>query len=205
MESMDNVNLKQYPSGFLGSSTTNQTKKDDSLDTRALTQRMFNKPYSNSKIIDHTSNDDINSLWSKVLENTDEVKEFEFKGKVLKAALEAFGTITFVEWLDTQSSSPEYGEYQQKFVDETINFIYYGKRRNLTFANWVALLRSDSISSNPIKKYSETQEIFLKGINLNRGSENKYMFISDLIRDWTSQPNGINDLTSSLYVLFGSR
>lgn len=195
--------LKPYPSGFLGSSTVAQTATDNLQGITAAVNQMFNRA-NTSKINEHNSNLEVNSIWSTVLSGGNEHNSFEFKQRILKAALNAFGTDYFIQWLSVQAQHPEYTKSHHDFIDETISFIYYGKKRQLAFSNWALILTANKVENNTIK-YSELQTAWMQEASNKHGFKNSSKTINDLVYDWVRCPKGIEDLTSSLFVLFGIR
>jgi hypothetical protein len=196
--------LKPYPSGFLGSNTVAQTNQDNMVDVRAAVNQMFNRA-DTSKVSKHTSNIEINSIWSEVLSSNLDYNTFEFKQRVLKAALNAFGTDTLAQWISAQYSNPEFTHTHHKFIDETIEFVSSNKRREYTFSNWTMLLTCEAVEHDT-PKYTEIQQKYLLSQNPKKlGLINTSKTIEEFILDWVRQPKGIDDLTSSLFVLFGIR
>lgn len=198
--------LKQYPSGFLGNPNLKQTDIDHSRTAKKMINQILSKPDTSDADSIHTSSQEINDIWKEVLANTPDYKTFDFKERILKFALTAFGTEYFLEWVSTQNQNPNFSELHQKFIDDTINFIYYDKRREYTINNWLTLL-DDSKDNQKTDKLSNIQKVFFLQPNPHKGADVNMssLTIKELIGDWVRKESGMEDLTSSLFVLFGDR
>lgn len=198
--------LKQYPSGFLGNPNIKQTDIDHSRTAKKMINQILSKPDTSGADSIHTSSQEINDIWKEVLANTPDFKSFDFKERILKFTLVAFGTEYFIEWVSTQSQNSNFSDLHQKFIDDTISFIYYDKKREYTLNNWLTLL-DDSKDNQKTEKLSDIQKVFFlqpnphKGVDVNMSS----LTIKELVGDWVRKEGGIEDLTSSLFVLFGDR
>lgn len=196
--------LKPYPSGFLGSNTVQQTTADNLYDVKAAVNQMFNRP-NTATASKFTSSVEVNSIWSDVLAGGSKVNTFEFKERVIKAAIKSFGTETFAEWLSAQSANPQFTKDHHRFIDETILFVRDGNKRDYTFSNWFLILGSDGLENDTVK-YTQIQQTYLLQNNqYQSGRNNTSKTIKEFVMDWVKQNKGIEDLTSSLFVLFGVR
>lgn len=190
----DNL-LRLYPSGFYGSAVVKSTA---AIDYETNRQQMFNitkvsepNPYAASL--------EVSGIWQAVNGNLPEVKTFEFQERVLRCASAAFGCQTLYAWLQAQKQSNHYDDYHALWIDETLQFVYSGAKREFSVANWVALL--DSKQAAVGKQDSKVvSNLFFDATRLGTG----YLMSAFLV-DWLKQPGGMGDLTSSLYVLFGPR
>jgi hypothetical protein len=200
-----NISLKPYPSGFLGSTNVTQAVTIKESDEKTILNQVFNR-VSTSKVSPHSSAQELNKLWKTNLSgNASDESEFDFNEKVLILAKSIFGTDTFSQWLSVQSMNLEYTKEHHKFIDETINFIYYNVNRPMAFNNWITLL-SGSVVETVTPKYTALQEKWLiESLRSDRNKINASMSIESLLLDWVRKDKGINDLLCTLYVLFGAR
>ncbi len=197
--------LSPYPSGFLGSNEVNRTDtSNDSKHLVAAVNQIFNRANISKEKSPYESNTEVNSIWAKILNNSNEYISFDFKQNVLKTALNAFGTDYLVQWLSVQHKHPNFTKDHHNFIDETIGFIYQGKPRQISHSNWITILDSSKIENNTVQ-YTETQAKWLAEPSTKYGFKNSSKTIHDLVHDWVKVPKGINDLESSLFVLFGAR
>lgn len=190
--------LKVYPSGFLGSASVEQTEPVELI---SAAKQLFNKGLV-TKSSPYTASMRVIDIWSTATSGAKEYETFEFKESILKCALEVFGTEKLVDWLEMQWMSPEYTDSHATWVDETIAFVYGDKAREMSHNNWLALLVSGN-NTQANKEHSKTvkEYMFNKSALLNRSN----VTIKQFILNWVRQSGGINDLMSSLNVLFGKR
>lgn len=199
------IELKQYPSGFLGSNAVPQTSADKLKDiTSAFTQMLNRAPSANKNV--HTSNVEVNSIWEATIAGKEEVNSFKFKERIISCALNAFGTDTFATWLSAQSGNPEFTKYHHQFIDETILFVTEGKKRSTMISNWGLLLNSNKVDHSTLK-YTDIQQKWMLSPNPDNefGNNNISKSIKEFIHDWVKQDKGIDDLAASLFVMFGIR
>lgn len=197
--------LKSYPSGFLGAVDVPMTEPIDvAVRARNLLSVQVHKQVSH-----HSANQDVADLIAELLTHGGERLSFEFCTRVLKVAKRAFGTKYFTDWILTQGQSPDFSINHAKWIDETIQFIFMGKAREMSRNNWIALLRSNN-SAERFEPPSELARhyIFRDG-NTKYGPithmHNRSMSVDNIIVEWVRQPGGITDLLYSLDVLFGRR
>lgn len=193
--------LKAYPAGFLGNKEVPQTDLVESNKILDQLNKAFGRSVNHRRPV-HTANAQIDLLWLKALSMSAECKTFEFKELIIKASLTAFGTDSFSEWLSVQYQNPEYTKMHHRFIDETLQYIQNGTKREMSVNNWTVLLTSNVVENNT-EKYTDVQQKFLLS-NVN-GKLNIHLSIRELILMWLRQKNGINDLMGSLFIMFGSR
>lgn len=191
-------NLKIYPSGFLGSAAVAQTQPKDLV---AVAKQIFNRSYI-PRSNPYTASLEVLDLWTTLLNDEKAHQSFEFKEKILKAALTHFGEVRFLDWVRAQWTSPEYGDNHSRWIDETVEFVFTGKRRGLSTNGWCVILTAGE-NDTGLKTFSPTiKKCMMNGSFLtNRSNIN----MVDFITAWVRQPNGINDLLNSLQVLYGVR
>lgn len=188
---MPKAKLKVYPSGFLGSDLVPTTAP---MDLEKQKERFFDL----SAITNpdgHTANMEVVRLWEDMTSTAADYKSFDFKERVLRVAVDAFGEHRFLDWIDAQKNSPYYNEYHVKWLDETILYIYDNKARKFSTSNWVTLTQmtvggGSQIDSPVLAKYRS----FLSGLT-----------ITDALTEWCKHKGGIDDIPASLHVLFGRR
>lgn len=197
--------LKSYPSGFLGSTTVAQTKPVD-LVTQA--NQLFNKAALSTTVNWYTANQEVLDLWGDTSSGSPEYKTFEFKERILRCALSAFGTTTLFEWVQLQLSSPYYTQNHASWIDETMLFVFSGKNRHVSANNWRALIGVDHTSTSKLKLSQTIRHLFLgerAPDGLSQMGNLREVTIREFIHQWVQRPGGIADLVASLNVLFGKR
>lgn len=196
--------LKMYPSGFLGSAVVAQTEPMDVVTTA---RQLFNKGL-NPKVSRYVANQEVVDLWEAACAGTPEYRTFAFKERILRAALQAFGTVRVADWIGTQADSPYYSDYHRRWIDETLAFIYGGQARQLSENNWRLLLSTDQ-SPYHGDRFSRQVKHYLLGEKLRTAAfEEPYrgaLTFPEFIADWCAKEGGLKDLLGSLNNLFGKR
>jgi hypothetical protein len=196
--------LKIYPSGFLGSATVNQTEPINMIvNVKNLLNR--NKV---TKTAPYTANQDVMLMWYDAMMNDKTFKGFEYKEKILVIAMKAFGTRTLKQWIDAQVDNPMCGDSHYRWIDETLNYVMNGTSRSFQYNTWLTVL-SAARPDAEAKGYTKTMNQYFGGkvaaILTSSNTNPRTMSMVDFITAWVCKPNGIEDLTSSLNVLFGKR
>jgi hypothetical protein len=189
------VELRLYPSGFRGSAMVKNTAPIDLEHNR---HRMF----SSSAITTpegRSASLDVCRIWEAVTNGAAEAKTFEFHEHVVAVALQAFGAEYLYDWTVAQYKSPNWDEWHQRWIDETLAYAIRGKSRQFSPHNWVALLASPGMDV-AMRDSQTVQEIFFE-----RERVGNALTMRQFITLWLQQSGGMDDLTNSLYVLFGSR
>lgn len=146
-------------------------------------------------------NDDIEALYSAYITRTGRVTSMEFRDKVLKAALAAFGTGSFFRWYSEQRASPGMGDLQYRFLVDTLAYVQ-GKPRSMDMPMWECLLTAAQ-AIEPPRAYVQAAEEFF-GARPHEGRARFNESVIEVIQQWCSRPNGIEDLLQSLHLLFGN-
>jgi hypothetical protein len=191
-----------YPRGFVGATLgkpmeTQPTAFQANLRTMQYSVDMF-KPVP----ITLQANNAIEQLYAQYIRRSADSTSFEFRKKILIAALNAFGAPQFDFWYKLQFQSPVAGDLHARFLDDCLRFMTDGKRE-MPIETWQAILTvgDTGIRSNDISEYAK--EFFgISSNGYNRYSQNTLLV--EVIQKWCSQPNGIEDLLCSLHVLFGN-
>lgn len=195
--------LKLYPSGFLGSASVVQTKP---LDVVTAARQFINKG-AVSEVSRFTANADVVDIWMDMGSGTPEFKTFEFKERILRCALSAFGTDSALAWVDSQASSPEFTDNHLRWIDETLRYVIRGRARELSSNNWKTLLRVGGVKTPRSIRSPEVINAFIPAwtLGLNGIAADSFNTIPSFIAQWVRRPGGIVDLMNSLEILFGKR
>jgi len=191
-----------YPRGFLGD------RAGESVD------RLIQRPDPIFRAVQHTfkfpeqpnvkaySNKMIDKLYAAYINRSGDTTSIEYREKVLKCALMAFGTMQFDLWYAKQFVSPSVGDTHHRFLDDTLRFIETGKR-DMYLDTWRALIRYNDIpdARPPLTPFAA--DFFgISTPGYNRVA--KPADLISIIQRWTSQPNGFEDLLCTLHILFGA-
>lgn len=193
--SLHNAGVFQvYRRGFLGKPVqeTNQVSLGSAV-MKQLKNLQFNQTAFIADERNHIYNEDVEILYSQYTKRSARTGTFDFHELILQAAINAFGTSKFVEWLEMQSKSPNATHIHSKFLLDTLRFIETGKRE-MVLENWEPLLNSHALAG-------EWEDVLDEALALNKRM--KIVEVKDVIRYWCSQPNGLSDMLVTLHILFG--
>lgn len=200
---MGRSDFKLYPRGFLGAPQGPKIEKmprpfDEQL-SRVQTQFSLLRPTESNSLV---PNQNVESLYSEYINNGARVLDFDFRKRVLITALNAFGTTMFDMWYQKQTTSPAFGDLHSQFIDDTLRFIADGKRE-MSVETWGSLLTYSDKGElhREVSEYAaEFFGISTRGYNRHRRNAT----LVEIIQQWTSKPNGFEDLLCTLHVLFGT-
>jgi hypothetical protein len=191
---MTSINLKTYPSGFIGSSSVPQTEL---LTINSIKHKLFDSsPITN--VPAHTANREVTSLWQDVLAGDTAYKTFEFREKILKCALAAFGTGQLYTWIVAQEKSNFHTGYHRQWIEETLEYVLTGKRRQYTENVWFSLIVLGDSDRAKLQSSTVIQQVM-------PGGPYHTLSIADFITMWAQADRGIDDMIASLHILFGKR
>ena len=200
---MSDFQLKIYPRGFLGKPLEAQLKMkakpfESRLNALAVRVNIFT-PQVNS--VD--ANPVVESLYGQWINRAPETTSFEFRKKVLIAALDAFGTDNFYEWFVAQHASPAFGDLHKRFLEDTLFFLQNG-RRQMDLMTWTSLVTINDSGERSFETPELAREFF--GIadadhQWRRPTNRK---ITEVIQTWLTHARGFDDLVGSLHLLFGN-
>lgn len=186
-----------YPRGFFGFDIGLPVQRENTDIKKLMNSIRFNKVnVSRDRTV--ISNDEIETLYNKALNNEAGVRTPEHRERVLKAALSAFGTKSFYEWCELQQESPYFTAMHRRFLNDTFEFIQTGER-SVNISNWDKLVRvnqadiTDTRVSFDYKKYFKMDQVALF---------RRPFTVSGTVQSWVSQPGGFEDLIRSLRIIF---
>lgn len=188
--------LKLYPNGFLGAPheyRSAQVNKPIQVDLiGAATRRITLESEAN----DLTPNQTIEELYKETLKHESLLKQdFAFRERLYVAALRAFGTLTINEWIEKQKQNPYFDTMQNRFVDETVCYVFTG------FRKYHPMIYVDTLDIGKHNAWTigvATREYLINGYR------NEPMLIRDFLRYWLGQRDGLSDMLLTLRVFFGS-
>lgn len=187
-----------YPRGFLGYDIGLPVVRVENGIKDILDSVYYNKSLVNK---DRTviSNSEIENLFKTLLQNTWGSNSFEFRERVLKAALGAFGTKSFFDWCQLQEESPYFTDLHRRFLNDTFGFIKTGKR-SMAVNTWASIIRPRPIANVDRVVVYDYKDYF----RMTQGSLLRRSFsLSETVVSWTSQPGGVEDMVATLHILFG--
>ncbi len=194
--------FKIYPRGFLGAQLRERVERSQRLQENnngfmPVKFSSFKKPNGVDDI-----NHEVESLYASYIKRSADSTSFEFRNKILHAALRAFGTPNFRFWFEAQFESPVLTDLHHRFLDDTLQFIRTG-RRDQALETWAAIISISNNDDGAGKLSEEAMDFF----GISGGGVTRYprdARIIGIVQDWCSQPNGIEDLLGTLHILFGA-
>lgn len=187
-----------YPRGFLGYDIGLPVQRSSTDVTKLMSMMRYNKA-SISRDRTVISNSDIEKLHDQLTQGDRSSRSFEFREKVLKAAMIAFGTNSFYDWCTLQKDSPYLTDMHRRFLNDTFMFIYKGERTmNVRVWNQVIAVREAQTEDNRV------DYLYREFFKMDESALFRRPFtMTNAISSWTSQPGGIEDLLATLRILFG--
>lgn len=191
---------KVYPRGFLGAQLHDRVQKEMQL-------QQDNNGFVPVKVSSYKKANGVNDfnhaveeLYGSYIREDATSTGFEFRERVLKVALAAFGTGSFTGWFLAQLESPFVGSMQRDFLDDCLRFLNKGQRE-LCLENWAALL----VISNADEGDMRPSQFASDYLGLARhGQVAASLSVPDMVQEWCSRPNGFQDLLGTLHILFGA-
>lgn len=194
--------FKVYPRGFLGAILKERVQQENRLqeNNTGFTTVKFSTFKKSNGVNDF--NHMVEAVYASYVKRAPETTGFDFRRKVLIAALGAFGTKAFDFWFTSQFQSPVLGDLQRRFLDDTLHFIREG-RRDMSLETWNSIIAIENNDAGPQPLSEYANEFF--GISSRgriRYPQNGQL--NEVIQQWVAQPNGLEDLIGTLHILFGN-
>lgn len=197
--------FRMYPRGFLGGFPPPQVERERTDIAQTYLDHSYRVNIVRPADPSTYPNKEIELLYNSYIGKTIDSHTKDFRKRVLKAALRAFGTQRFDHWYLAQLSSLSYDENHGRFLDDTLNFIS-GKRREMSPMTWAGLIEmaNGSVGQDPP---SETAKQYFQFDYLKQSgtlTDQTRFTMANTIQAWCSRPNGFDDMLCTLHVLFGS-
>ena len=151
---------------------------------------------------------ELDRLFKVYLDNSQIIRQFDFRQAYLKEIIRVFGTLSFKNWVYAQTESILMTTANLEFLIDTLQYIMTG-HRSLDPMNWVPMVAAaETDIQNPSTKTLELLECFF-GDRVNR-----YLYDStttlppgllDVIQLWGSQVDGMKDIIITTGIIFGNQ
>lgn len=188
--------LKLHPNGFLGAPLEfqkAQLNKPIQVDLIGTATRRITLEADGNAV---TGNAAIDEIFQETLKHESIMRDnMIFRERLFTAALNAFGTETIQEWISRQKQNPYFDTMQNRFVEETVCYVFTDFRKyhpavyleTLKIGKRNAFSIGDGVRTHLLSSYGGQQ-----------------MPIRDFIQAWVSKRDGLSDLLFSLRIMFGS-
>ncbi len=131
----------------------------------------------------------VDLLYGLLIDRAKKHTSLKFRLAVLDAALRLFGD--FDSWVTAQRANTHLVGFNAKFLDDTLRYIATGERE-LRHENWIELM-SDG-----------RPPIHLASVHPHAAPRLwQSPSTAKILQQWCSHPNGVEDLLSTLHLLFG--
>lgn len=132
----------------------------------------------------------VSLLYSMMVDRRYTHNRWSFESQVIDTALRLFGE--FDVWMTTQLNSPQIVGHNRAFLEDTLRYLG-GESRQLQIENWIELVSE------------EQADVHLADLRVPRIAPRPQQSPSTVkaIQNWCSRPNGMEDLLSTLHLLFG--
>lgn len=130
--------------------------------------------------------------------------DFDWRERLLRVAKTSFGNLSFYDWHRQQTGNPYLSSLHKTFLLESLEFMMTGVRKT-NISSWNHLLEAREISPQDkavIFNYDDYFPVVAPNVITVGGN---YSMVSDMIRQWTSQTDGFQDLLGYLDVIFGKK
>ncbi len=132
-------------------------------------------------------------LYKSMIDRNTNTRSWPFYRAVLTNALRLLGD--FKTWVREQQENPNIVGYNREFLNDTLNFIKTGQRA-LPVLTWYDLVTEggEGHHAHAIPQRLRESQPVLKASDAS----------VQLLQQWISQPNGLEDLLTTLHLLFGN-
>lgn len=185
--------LKLYPAGFLGAPLEvpePTLKKPLQIDVVGVATRSVKLESNENLLRPHRA---INELYEKIINDPLALKDFALRERLYYEALRIFGTKTLNDWVERQKQNPYFDSWQNRFVEETIGYVFEGRR---PYHVSVYLTSMQLGRQNDFKVGPNIQ----RWVKDNSGDP---ILIRDFIQRWLQQDDGLTDMATALFIMFG--
>ena len=189
---------KLLQSGFIGLDTSDLIQipqEERSVMQAVISQSLFRVDTSNFY------DKGVQQLYSQMAADPKVFSDFQFRELILKKAFALFGENDFSNWIRAQSQSPCYSYLHERYLKETLLFIYEGVPRAMSHSSYFRLLHVGANNNTFTAQDREKEEDSLK--QALRSISNH--LTADLLKRWTEDVEGLQDLLSTLNVIYGRR
>ena len=145
---------------------------------------------------------EITDLYIRWADRPEAMKDFDFRERILKAALTSFGSAGFYHWITFQNNADTVGHLHASFLMETLEYLLKDTKRNIECLLWINILEADKRSA---KTRMEVGHYFKDETSRSDYNVKLPADMKGLVKLWTQKPQGFQDLLISLFVIFGER
>jgi hypothetical protein len=193
------LNLIVYPRGFIGFDNGQSAVVPKQMDYADLVKNIvYNRPTDDNQV-NNPFNPEVSTLWREYVSGAGRISSFDFRERILKAALNAFGTNNFQQWCELQVSNPYFSATHVKFMNDTFGYLDTGVR-GVNVQSWRNIVAIGSPGDNSKSVY-KMREFFR--LDEKQPYAIKESNLLPFINTWVSYEGGFSDLLNTLAIFFG--
>lgn len=186
-----------YPRGFQGFDIGIPIETKGDTIKQALKNTSYNRTGQDLRFV--ISNKNVENIWTQMVNGVGFTSNFDFREKIIANALSAFGTESFLEWIELQDSNNALTDMHRRFINDTFTFIETG-RRAMTIHSWANTVYVREVTAKDSLPEIRKSQFF----NLSAPLEyRRRPTIAEIVTRWVCHPNGFDDLAGTLHILFG--
>ena len=191
-------NLKLYVRGFFGSNAMS-SETVETPRARPILSVFDLDPKALKHVV---CNEAVVEVYNQMVRRQVIHTDFEFRERVIKIALAAFGVNNFEAWAHLNTHSPMFAQTHADFITDTVRFITSGKR-HMPVSMWEHLVGPGTNDPTSPAEVDKSLIQLLPAGWSTRSSQAIPNNLHNVIGQWLSQNGGFTDLVTSLYTLFG--
>lgn len=196
------MSANTYPilqSGFVG--LTQQGLRRPDIVEPSLRQSVIFKEYK-LPLARYFFSPEVTELFVAWSSNPNSLKDFDFRERIIKAALASFGNPSIYRWITMQDEKPTVSDLHKAYILETMEYLFADKPRSIQNVQWIRLLEASEKSH---RVHVDVEKYFSRSA-LGPATEFRLpSALRDIIRAWVTKEQGFEDLLITLFVIFGDR
>lgn len=191
--------LRILQSGFItvmNSTMVQDTRKELTLQNAVRSESIFKADTVN--FYDET----IEGFCRQMNAGNNVIGDFAFREAVIKKAMSLFGFKTnFTEWFHLQHQSPVFGFLHERYLMETLDFVYNAKPRKMSHSNYRRMLYVNMNDIQHVVGDKENTYVSLHEAIASLGDMQNISFYEQ----WTNSAERLQDMLLTMDVIFGRR
>lgn len=192
--------MQRYPilhSGFIARIDTHLTKTEYARNP--FVENVLFRKHGNNDYANLFFSKEVDELYKEFQANRSNLRDFEFRERILKIATLMFGKTGITDWVDIQNKYAKVPHTHLEFIIDIARFIISGKRQ-MSMAVWENFITHNS--TGPFTSIDKSEELRVL-IKDNKAIFNGHMSI--VLNEWVSQVGGYEDLLYTLWLIFGTK
>ncbi len=191
--------LRILQSGFIAvmnSTMVQDTRKELTLQNAVRTESIFRADTINFY------DESVESFCHQLNASNNVIGDFAYREAVIKKAMQLFGIKSnFTEWFHLQHQSPVFSFLHERFLMETLDFVYNNKQRKMSHSNYRRMLYVNMNDAQHVATNRDHDMVSLHEAIKQLGSYENIGFYES----WTNSAERLQDMILTMDVIFGRR